>query len=621
MLSGKKLRQMYFDYFVDKKHVVIPPAPLVLSGDPTTLFTGSGMQPMMPYLLGEPHPLGVRLVDSQPCFRAGDIDEVGDNRHTTFFEMLGNWSLGDYFKKEQLTWFFEFVVDKVGLDPNRLYVSVFNGDPANHISKDEISPGVWQTLFKSKKITAKVATLDTLENAAKVGMGDARIFYYEVAKNWWARNGHTPATMPVGEPGGPDSEMFYDFGTPHDPDYGENCHPNCDCGRFMEIGNSVFMEFIKLPDNSFVNLPKQNVDFGGGLERILAAKNGNSDVFTTDLFMPVITQIEKLSGKTYEDENQKSIRVITDHLKASVFMIAEGVEPDNKQQGYALRRLLRRSAVKLHELNPDVDIKELSVLVDSVFSIYQGVYLEINSLSRIKEFIRTELGKFEKTLSKGLREIKKHAHITPEIAFDLYQTYGFPLEILEEISGPVDHSEFDKLKSSHSADSRTASSGMFKGGLADQSEITTKYHTTTHLLQQALRDILGNSVHQAGSNITGERLRFDFTYDKPLTSVELEKVEEIINDKITANLPVSSQTLDYQEAVKTGALAFFKQKYPDKVTVYSIGEYSKELCGGPHVTGTSQIGNIKIARQESAGSATRRIYLTLSAQNGNKKPL
>lgn len=621
MLSGKKLRQMYLDFFVERGHIVIPPAPLVLSGDPTTLFTGSGMQPMMPYLLGQPHPLGVRLVDSQPCFRAGDIDEVGDNRHTTFFEMLGNWSLGDYFKKEQLAWFFEFVVDKVGLDPNRLYVSVFNGDPANHISKDEISPGVWQSLFKSKGITAKVATLDTLEIAAKVGMGDARIFYYEVAKNWWARNGHTPATMPVGEPGGPDSEMFYDFGTPHDPSYGENCHPNCDCGRFMEFGNSVFMEFLKLPDSSFVNLPAQNVDFGGGLERILAVKNNNPDMFTTDLFLPIIRQIETFSGKTYEGANQKPIRVITDHLKASVFMIAEGVEPSNKQQGYALRRLLRRSAVKLHELNSEVDIKQLSQIVDAVYAIYGEIYFKSSGLNRIKDAVRGELSKFEKSLNRGLKEVKKHSPMTPEIAFDLYQTYGFPLEILEEISGPVDHIAFDKLRSSHSDFSRTASGGMFKGGLADQSETTTKYHTTTHLLQQALRDVLGDSVHQAGSNITGERLRFDFTYDKALTPDQLAEVAKIINEKIAASLPVTSKIMEYEKALASGALAFFKQKYPPQVTVYSIGDYSQELCGGPHVTNTSQIGNIEISRQESVGSATRRIYLTLSAQNGNQKPL
>lgn len=596
MITGRELRKKYLDFFTAKGHVVIPSAPIVLNGDPTTLFTGSGMQPMMPYLLGAAHPLGKRLTDSQKSFRAGDIDEVGDNRHTTFFEMLGNWSLGDYFKKEQLTWFYEFLTKEIGLDKNKLHVSVFEG--IDNIEKDKESYQIWKDL----------------------GIIDDHIHFYGVRKNWWARNGAIPATMPKGEPGGPDSEVFYDFGTPHDPAFGEVCHPNCDCGRFMEIGNSVFMLYQKQEDGSLKELSQKNVDFGGGLERILAVANDDPDVFKTDLFTPIIIKLEELTGASYK-KNPRSMRIIADHLKGSVMMASEGLEPSNKQQGYVLRRFLRRTAVKMKELNPNL-INEFKNLVRAIYDIYPN-YLTNDSFEKVVSVINTEMNKFQKTLDRGLHEIDKTRNddINSIFAFNLFQSFGFPFEITKELAAKkgvnLSDVEFAKLMTEHQNSSRTSSAGMFKGGLADQSEITTKYHTATHLLHQALRDVLGDHVHQAGSNITSDRLRFDFTHDKALSPDELTKVEQIINQKIQENLPVVKENLPYQEAIDSGALAFFKEKYPQMVTVYSIGDYSKELCGGPHVTSTLEIGNMKVVKQESLGSSLRRIYLQLDLQDAS----
>lgn len=587
MITGRELRKKYLDFFAANGHAVIPGAPLVPNNDPTTLFTSSGMQPLIPYLLGEKHPLGTRLVDSQRSFRAQDIEEVGDNRHTTFFEMLGNWSLGDYFKKEQLTWFYQFLTQEIGIDKEKLFVTVFEGN--NQVSRDEESVAIWKSL----------------------GLADDHIHYYGVKKNWWSRSG-TPEQMPAGEPGGPDSEVFYDFGLPHDPKFGEKCHPNCDCGRFMEIGNSVFMQYQKQTDGTLMELSQKNVDFGGGLERILAALNNDPDVFKTDLFSPVISVLEKLSQKKYQD-SLTLMRVIADHLKASVFMIHEGLEPSNKKQGYILRRLLRRAAVKMRQLSPDQQINFEDV-VKSVFGIYPD-FLEISKLQSVTNIINIEVSKFQKTLDHGLKLLDK---LSP---FDLYQTYGFPVEVTQELylqqGKTLDLDEFNRQLQGHQQSSRTASSGMFKGGLVDQSEITTKYHTATHLLQKALRDVLGEHVHQAGSNITSERLRFDFTHDKALTPEELSKVEQIINQKVQENLSVVKEIMPYQQAIDSGAMAFFKEKYPDTVTVYSIGDYSKELCGGPHVTSTAEIGNIKVVKQESLGSSLRRVYLKLDLQNAS----
>ncbi len=612
MLSASEVRQKYLDFFAARGHAIIPSAPLVPENDPTTLFTSSGMQPLIPYLLGEPHSQGRRLTDSQKCFRSQDIDEVGDNRHTTFFEMLGNWSLGDYFKKEQLNWFWEFLTKDIGLDPNKLYVSVFSGDSETGIGKDDESISIWQSIIPG----AKYVDLDTEANGYQVGMQDGRIFGYGVKKNWWSRSG-VPSVMPEGEPGGPDSEVFYDFGTPHDPKFGPKCHPNCDCGRFIEIGNSVFMQFQKQADGSLVELPQKNVDFGGGFSRIVAASSNNPDIFTTDLYQPIISGLETATDQIYKD-NKISMRVIADHLVASVFLIADGVRPSNKTQGYFLRRLLRRAMVKMQTLKGDistpVDTNIYSTVVDSAVSIYSSHYQNLlDSRNEIVSVVNSEQEKFGKSLQQGLKMLDK---VSP---FDLFQTYGFPIEVTEELysqSGKtLDRETFDAQMKAHQDSSRTASAGMFKGGLQDHSEVTTKYHTATHLLHKALRDILGNHVQQKGSNITAERLRFDFSHPEKISPESLQLIEQTINEKILENLPVTKVEMPKAQALSEGAMAFFPEKYPEITSVYTIGNpstwYSKELCGGPHVNSTGEIGKIKITKEESAGSGTRRIYAQL----------
>lgn len=616
-MTGSELRKKYLDFYIDKKHVEIPSASLIPEGDPTTLFTSSGMQPLIPYLLGQKHPEGVRLVDSQKSFRSQDIEEVGDNRHTTFFEMLGNWSLGDYFKAEQLPWIFEFLTDVVGLDPNKLYVTIFSGDKDNEIKLDEESVAIWQKIFSQKGIDAKLVVLETEQRGGEIGMQGGRIFAYEAKKNWWSRSG-TPDKMPVGEPGGPDSEIFYDFGTPHDEKFGKYCHPNCDCGRFLEIGNSVFMQYKKEADGSLKELSQKNVDFGGGLERILAAKQNTPDVFKTDLFWPIVEYIQEQTGLKYDDHTI-AFRVIVDHLKAATFLISEGVEPSNKQQGYMVRRLLRRAAVKLHQLGGNK--LRLASIVYVVADIYKSHYETLSDsliVENIVEVIDLEMTKFQKTLDKGLKILTgmQLDQLTPELAFDLHQTYGFVFEISKELFGAkgveLKKEDFDLINQKHQELSRTASKGMFKGGLADHSEITTKYHTTTHLIHESLRRVLGEHVSQMGSNITAERLRFDFAHPTALTEEEIKKVEEMVNQQIDAALPVSFEEMTLDMARAKGALAFFGQRYGDRVKVYSIGSFSKEVCGGPHVSNTSEIGHITIFKQESIGTGKRRVYARLN---------
>lgn len=619
MNNGNQLRQAYLDFFEKRGHAIVPSSNLVPENDPTTLFTGSGMQPMVPYLLGQPHPKGKRIADSQKAFRSQDIEEVGDNRHTTFFEMLGNWSLGDYFKKDQLRWFFEFLTKEVGLQPERLFVTVFRGSEELGIPRDTESVEIWKELFKEQSIEAK-----DVDFADKEGMQGGRIFYYEEKKNWWSRAGE-PKNMPAGEPGGPDSEVFYDFGEDlklheHSQFKDEQCHVNCDCGRFLEIGNSVFMQYQKQPDGSFTELPQKNVDFGGGLERILAASNENPDVFKTDLFSKIITEIEKASGKSYDD-NLVEMRVIADHLKAAVFLIKDGVRPANKEQGYFLRRLIRRAIVKLHKLNGSIDPAGLYSIADKgILATYDGVYFDRSIDTKlIEEVLQTEAAKFSKSLDKGLRVLEKAAHIDGTFAFDLYQTYGFPLEITVELAQQkgqdVNIEEFRKEFQKHKDLSRTASAGMFKGGLQDASEITVKYHTATHLLQAALRKVLGTHVQQKGSNITGERLRFDFSHPQAVTEDEQKQIMEQINQWIKADLPVHRQEMSKQQALDSGAIAFFIEKYPDQVSVYTIGNdadtdwISKELCGGPHVARTSEIGELQWQKEQAVAAGVRRIYL------------
>lgn len=617
-MKPDQLRQKYLQFFEQHGHTVIPSAALVPENDPTTLFTGSGMQPLVPYLLGQPHPEGTRLTDSQKSFRSQDIEEVGDNRHTTFFEMLGNWSLGDYFKQEQLQWFFEFLTDQLGLDPNRLYVTVFQGNEALGVPRDTESVEIWKALFSEKNIQATV-----VENAEQQGMQDGRIFFYDEHKNWWSRAG-APNNMPAGEPGGPDSEVFYDFGTglklhEHSEFADQPCHVNCDCGRFLEIGNSVFMQYQKQDDGSFKELEQKNVDFGGGFERLLAAVADDPDVFKTELFTPIITTLESVAGERYgtSTEVDRSFRVIADHLKAATMLAADGVYPSNKAQGYFSRRLVRR-AIRYGKM---IGITQAFVakVVPIVAEMYDQAYPAVtDKMAEITKVLAKEEQKFERTLEKGLREIDKIAQLDGETAFKLYETYGFPFELTQEIAAErdqhIDQAAFDAAKAAHAEASRTASAGVFKGGLQDHSETTTQYHTATHLLHAALRQELGSDVEQRGSHITAERLRFDFAYPAAVTPEQLKAVEAQANAWIEADLPVTKQTVPKDEALQAGAIAFFREKYPDMVTVYTVGIdpdsdwVSKELCGGPHVERTGQIGKLEVFKEKSVGAGVRRIY-------------
>lgn len=644
-ITGNELRKKYIEFFKNKQHVEVPSAPMVPQNDPTTLFTSSGMQPMIQYLLGEVHPEGTRIVDSQRCFRAEDIEEVGDNRHTTAFEMLGNWSLGDYFKKEQLTWIFEFLTKEVGLDPTKLYVTVLRGDPETTVidengnksilAKDEETIALWKELFTKHGIKAEY-----VDNSPEFGMQNGRIFGYPVKKNWWSRSG-VPSKMPPGEPGGPDAEIFYEFThVEHDQSYGQNCHVNCDCGRYMEIGNSVFMQYQKQEDGSFKELSQKNIDFGGGLERMLAASYNNPDVFTTDLFSPIINKIEHLSGVKYYTESQKLFRIVADHLKAATMLASDGVIPSNKAQGYMMRRLIRRAIGAGRSLG--ITDNFTSQIIPVIQSMYSTQYPQMNN-SEIINIIEEEEIKFRKTLDSALEEVNKILKIgltneqIAQQAFTLYQSNGLPSDIfLDEYEKKFassfsleDRQEiqelFDKHFKSHQDLSRSSSAGMFKGGLAEHSDQIIQYHTATHLLQQALRDVLGNHVVQRGSNITNERLRFDFTSNEKLTPDQKKKIEDIVNSKIKECLPVSFQILPLEEAKNSGAIGLFGEKYPDMVKVYSIGPlpegeiirsreevYSREFCGGPHVSNTSDIkGIFTIQKDEKISKDIVRIKAVL----------
>ncbi len=606
-MTTTEIRKKYIEFFVKRGHKEIAPSPLVLENDPTTLFTSSGMQQMIPYLKGETHPRGVRLVDSQPSLRLQDLEEVGDNRHTTFFEMLGNWSLGDYFKEEQLPWVWEFFTKEVGLDSKRLYVSCFEGN--DQVVKDMESFNIWR----------------------KIGVPEDHIFFYDATKNWWSRAGE-PSKMPAGEIGGPDSEIFYEFDIPHSPEFGSFCHPNCDCGKFLEIGNSVFMQFKKNEDGSLSELPQKNVDFGGGLERISAAINNDPDVFKIDIFDAIIKKIESEVGINYgsDEKNTKSFRVIADHLRAATNLLSEGIVPSNKLQGYVLRRLIRRAMFHFHLLGSGMSGGSISHVAESLRKEYPGID---KNWDFIEENLNAEATRFESALKRGLSQLTKAVQNSEEIdgkfAFDLYQTEGFPLELTLEILtqngmkfGPEEKNKFEAEFEKHRELSRTTSAGIFKGGLENKSDETiTKLHTATHLLHAALREVLGEHVSQKGSHITPERLRFDFSHPNKLTEEELKKVEDLINTKIEEDLPVSFETMSLDEAIKDGALHFFAEKYGEKVKVYTIGPssakasegapFSREVCGGPHVTHTGLLGRVNIIKQEKIGSGVVRIYAGL----------
>lgn len=619
-MTTDEIRQKYLDFFKSKNHAVIVRANLVPQEDPTTLFTGSGMQPLLPYLLGEKHPNGNRLTDSQPSFRAEDIDEVGDNRHTTFFEMLGNWSLGDYFKKEQLEWFWQFLTEELGLDANKLYVTVFAGDEKNGIERDDESAKIWQELFKKAGVDGK-----TVENAEEKGMQNGRIFFYK-DKNWWSRTG-LPKDMPEGEPGGPDSEVFYEFtDVEHDEAYGKVCHPNCDCGRFLEIGNSVFIQYVRTQDG-VDELPQKNVDFGGGLERLAAAANDSSDMFKIDNIWPIIAKLQKMTGKNYEDHVQAK-RVIADHMRSCVFLAVDGVRPSNQTQGYVLRRFLRRAIRKGHELGINGGL--IQALAPVVVKIYEKSYPEVKEQAdEVQQVLEKEESVFRQTLRRGLREFGKMVgdKLDGKTVFTLYDTYGFPFELsLEEAENQgikIDDSwkkDFDAELEKQRQRSRTATKGEFKGGLGGHSDMHKKYHTATHLMYKALKMVLGYHVQQRGSNVTDERLRFDFSHSQKMTDEEKKKVEDIVNEQIAKDLKVSWKEVPTKEALAKGALGAFGDKYGDTVKVYSMGKegedpFSFEICGGPHVDHTSQLAEdgkkFKIKKEESSSAGVRRIKAVL----------
>lgn len=638
------VRKLFLAFMDKKGHVIVPSASLVPENDPTTLFTGSGMQPMVPYLLGQPHPLGKRIADSQKAFRSQDIEEVGDNRHTTFFEMLGNWSFGDYFKEEQVTWMWTFLVDELKLNPENLYLSCFIGNESLGVPRDTYSAELWQKLFKSKGLDVEIGESPEIEGIRTINNVKDHIFYYSEKKNWWSRSG-VPANMPVGEPGGPDTEMFYDFNPelgrsciPNTQFSGEFCHVNCDCGRFMEIGNNVFIQYKKTTDG-FEELPQMNVDHGSGLERICAAVNNDADVFNVDVFDSAKATIEHLSGKKYVGEAQYAFRVILDHLRAATFLISDGVLPGNKDQSYFVRRLIRR-AVRFAR-NLGIHTNFCAEVSDSYIQVFKSEYKNLETKrNEILSEVTKEEEKFRKTLENGIKEFEKAIieisksingqitettkHLSGRVAFDLLQSYGFPIELTEELAKErdilVDREEFKRLKKEHSDQSRTASAGKFKGGLGGDGEMETKYHTTTHLLHQALREVLGDHVAQKGSNITSERLRFDFSHDQKMTDEEKKKVEEIINFKIKENLPVIREDISFEEAKERGAIGLFGEKYGDVVSIYKIGNgnkrgdenlYSIEFCGGPHVESLGNLGTFKIQKEESVSAGVRRIKAVL----------
>ncbi len=612
-MTASKIISKYISFFEQREHKRIANAPLVPLNDPTTLFTSSGMQPLVPYLLGETHPEGNRLVNVQNAFRAVDIDGIGDNRHTTFFRMLGNWSLGNYFKKDQLAWVFEFLTGELNLNPERLYVTVFAGD--EQIVKDTESISIWKELFASVGIDAK-------ENE--------RIFPYGVTKNWWSRAG-TPDKMPAGEPGGPDSEIFYDFGAElqlHEKSQfkDEQCHVNCDCGRFWEIGNSVFMQYLKQTDGSFKTLPKQNVDFGGGLERLIGATEHKADMFETSLFYPTVQTISRQTGKKYK-ENIKDMQIITDHFGAGMFIILNDVKPSNTEQGYMLRRLIRRGLDAFSTLQG----QEITPVLEQIAQQYKDTDPDIiTNFEHTKLTILEEEQVYKRAINGAKRYIEKkyktvgselmgQKEVSAEDAFILYSTHGLSPTQIENLGFIFDKQAFAQKMEAHQSLSRKGAAQKFSGGLADHQERTVMGHTATHLLQQALRDVLGDHVFQTGSNITTERLRFDFSHPEKLTDEQVQTVEAIVNEKIKENLPVYYLMLPLKKAKELGAIGLFDEKYQEQVKVYCMGSspehpekaYSKEFCGGPHVDFTSKVKSFKITKQENIGNKQRRVYATV----------
>ena len=626
-MNANEIREKFFQFQLKKGHVKIAPAPLVLENDPTTLFTGSGMQPLLPYLLGQPHPAGTRLTDSQPSLRLQDIEDVGDPRHTTVFEMLGNWSLGDYFKKEQIENFFEFLTQEVGLDPEKIYVTCFIGNEKYGIPRDDEAAAIWQEVFKKAGVDAKIAEIGSAENGDQRGiLPGEHIFFYDDHENWWSRGGGCDST-PIGDPCGPDSEVFYDFGEDKQDveKYGKS-HPASDGARFMEIGNSVFMQFRRKEDGTFEELAKKNVDFGGGLERITAASIDSFDVFKTSLLKPIIDKLEELSGKSYETRTDE-MRIIADHLRGAYLLAAQGLTPSNKSQGYALRRLIRRAIHKALDLGIATNFLEnvIPVIAENYTTLDDSI---LTHRAEALSVLEKEEAAFRSTLNRGLKELSKlkSATLTGADIFKLQDTYGFPKELSVEAAVEQGitlseswQAEFEAALTEQRERSKTASKGMFKGGLEDHGEQTIKYHTACHLLLAALQKLVDPTICQRGSNLTSERMRFDFNLDHKMTPEEIAAVEAQVNAWIAADLPVVFAEYEKEYArTELKAHGMFWEKYPDQLTVYTIGDpaapVSREVCGGPHVEHTGVLGTFKIKKEESSSAGVRRIKAILTAE-------
>lgn len=583
-MKAIEIRNKYLEFFKRHGHSVIPSAPLIPENDPSVLFTTAGMQPLVPYLLGEKHPAGNRICDYQKCVRTNDIDEVGDNRHLTYFEMLGNWSLGDYFKDESIAMSFEFLTKELQIPVEKLSVTCFEGD--EDCPKDTVSEEAWK----------------------KAGIPEERIYFYGKDDNWWIAGEEGPC--------GPDTEMFYDTGKPA---CSSDCQPSCDCGKYVEIWNNVFMEYFKDSKGNYSKLEKKNVDTGLGLERMAMLLQGKETPFDTEIFAPIMEKLEKLQ----KVDIIESRRIVAEHLRSSMMIISDGGRPSNNDRGYVLRRLIRRMIRHLNKL--EIDLNELSTLVDINVDNLKEMYPELETNKEIiKKVILEEKEKFVKTLVHGEREFKKEINkiketeqnkISGEVVFKLYDTYGFPPEVTKELAKEngyeVDLKEFDELFKKHQEKSKLGAEHKFKGGLGDQSEESIAYHTATHLLNAALKIVIGKDAHQRGSNITPDRMRFDFNCDHKLTDEEKQKIEDLVNKWIEEEISVTKEEMTKEEAIKSGAECMFIEKYPDVVTVYTIGDISKELCGGPHVNNTKELGKFKIKKEESSSSGIRRIKAIL----------
>ena len=583
-MKAIEIRNKYLKFFERHGHKIIPSAPLIPENDPSVLFTTAGMQPLVPYLLGEKHPEGTRLTDYQKCLRTNDIDEVGDNRHLTYFEMLGNWSLGDYFKEEAIAMSYELLTKEFGIDPNKLSVTCFAGD--EDAPRDEVAANAWK----------------------KAGIPEERIYFYGKDDNWWIAGEEGPC--------GPDTEMYLDTGKPA---CGPDCQPSCSCGKYVEIWNNVFMEYYKSKDGSISKLKQQNVDTGLGLERMTMLLQGKETPFDTEIFLPIMEKLKELA----KQDSIESRRIVAEHLRASIMVIADGGKPSNIDRGYVLRKLIRRMTRHLNKLQ--INLEELGNLIDLYIDTLQELYPELQTKKEmIKQTIIEEKDKFIKTLSHGEKEFEKvvakakqenKTTIDGYTIFKLYETYGFPPEITTDLAKEqgfsVDLSEFDKLFKEHQEKSRQGSELKFKGGLAEQNEQTIAYHTATHLLHKALQIVLGDHAKQCGSNITTERLRFDFTHPEKMTKEQLQQVEDLVNEQIKRDLPVTCEEMSLEEAKASGATGLFENKYGEKVKVYTIGDFSKEICGGPHVTHTGVLGHLKIKKEESSSAGVRGIKAIL----------